>query len=447
MEHPRTDDIKQHEDTELHSASDRPVSNANGLHAERLPRSRWNAYFTRVFCSLRHHNFRYLWFSTLFSSAGNWIQHVTLGWLTYDLTGSAFLVGSLHGVRSLPFMAVGPVGGVVADRIDRCKLLLGTHLFLAVLALGFAMLVVSGYLQVWHVFAFTFLSGCGFSFSNPIRQALVAETVPRDDLMNAISLHSVAWNFNRVLGPALGGMLIVFFGAGTNFFIQAICYVGVFIMVLPIQLHHTRAAVPLETPVASLVAGVRYVVKDETILALILLALVPSLFVMPFTSGLMPVFAEEVLHAGPNGLGVLLASFGLGAMSGTLALASLGTIHRKGRVLFVTAIMAGVGMVLFSQTRWLPLSVLSLTVVGAAHMIYRVTTNTILQTITPNEYRGRVMSIYLLDHALVPLGSFLAGSLAELFGSPKAILIGGVVDAVLILVVFLHFKSIRRISV
>lgn len=400
----------------------------------------------KTFSSLRYANYRYLWLSTLFSSAGNWIQQITLGWLAYDLTGSAFIVGSLHGLRALPFLAVGPIAGVVADRVERRKILLLTHLFLAVLVLGFAMLVVSGNLQVWHMFVFTFLSGCGLAFNNPIRQALVADTVPRSDLMNAIALHSVAWNINRVLAPAFGGLLIVFFGAGTNFFIQAASYTAVFLLVLPMQSTQRGLGAPLDTPLASLVAGVRYVAKEETVLALILIALIPSLFVMPFTSGLMPVFAEEVLDAGPNGLGLLLSSFGVGALAGTFSLASLGNIRRKGAMLFTAAVTAGVGLVLFSQTSWLPLSLLTMTVVGAAHLMYRVTNNTILQTITPDQYRGRVMSIYLLDHALVPLGSLMAGSLAEFFGCPAAILIGGLADAVLILAVILRFKTLTAVT-
>jgi predicted MFS family arabinose efflux permease len=168
---------------------------------------------------------------------------------------------------------------------------------------------------------------------------------------------------------------------------------------------------------------------------------------MPFTSGLMPVFAKDVLHAGPNGLGLLLSSFGVGAVVGTFSLASMGNIRKKGALLFAAAGFAGVGMMLLSQTRWLPLSALTMALVGASHIMYKVTNNTILQTLTPDEYRGRVMSIYLLDHALVPLGSFLAGSIAEFLESPAAILTGGIIDAALILLVIVRFKALIRITV
>ena len=423
---------------------------ASGQRVEGLARPPHGLPSLRTFSSLRYRTYRYLWGSTLFSSAGNWIQQVTLGWLAYDLTGSAFLVGTLHGLRALPFLLVGPVGGVIADRTDRRKLLLGNQLFLALLALGFAVLVVSGHLEVWHLFVFTFLSGAGWAFNNPVRQALVANSVPRSELMNAIALNSVAFNINRVLGPAAGGVLIAFFGPGTNFFIQAACYVGVFLMVLPIRVPqeglaalHGRHGASLGS---SLVAGLRYVAREETTLALILVALIPSLFIMPFISGLMPVFSEEVLGAGPSGLGLLLSFFGLGALVGVLGLASLGTVQRRGLVLLGAAMAAALGMLLFSQTRWLPLSLLTLMLVGGAHMVYMATNNTILQTITPDEYRGRVMSIYMLDHGLVPLGGLLAGTLAQFYGSPLAILAGGLVTVTLVLLVPLRFKALVRLK-
>jgi predicted MFS family arabinose efflux permease len=168
---------------------------------------------------------------------------------------------------------------------------------------------------------------------------------------------------------------------------------------------------------------------------------------MPFTNGLMPVFAEEVLHSGPSGLGILLSSFGVGAMVGSLELACVGNAAKKGVLVFVAPILTGLGMMLLSRTTWLPLSALMMALVGVFHIMYRVVNNTLLQTLTPDEYRGRVMSIYLLDHGLVPLGSFLAGTIAELVGSAGTILMGGFIDAALILLVFFRYKSLLRITV
>ncbi|MBI4234521.1 MAG: MFS transporter [Chloroflexi bacterium] len=401
----------------------------------------------RTFTSLRHRNYRFLWGSTLFTSAGNWLQQVTLGWLVYDMTGNAFLVGALQGARAVPFLVAGPIGGVLSDRMDRRKLLIVNQVFLGLLAVGFAMLVSSGRAQVWHLFAFTILSGAGWALNNPLRQALVPNTVPREDLMNAIALNSVAFNVNRVTGPAVGGLLIAFFGPGTNFFIQAACYAGVALMVFPIRLpYQNLAAGRRASAVSDLVEGLRYVVKEQTTLALILVAMIPSLFMMPFTSGLMPVFAKDVLKVGPEGLGLLLSVFGVGALVGTMTLASLGNVSRKGLLVLGTAIFAGVAVMAFSRATSMAFALPFIAAAGAAHMLYNALNNTIIQSITPDALRGRVMSIYMLDHGLVPLGSFLAGSLAHFYGSPLAILAGGASSASLILLVGLRFKAVRSIT-
>jgi len=401
----------------------------------------------QTFSSLRYRNYRYLWGGTLFSSAGNWIQQITLGWLAYDMTGSAFLVGTLLGARALPFLFVGPIAGVVADRVDRRKLLLANQAFLAVLAMGFAFDLALDLVKVWHLFVFTILGGLGWAVNNPTRQALIASSVPKESLMNAIALNSVAFNVNRVIGPAIGGVLIALSGAATNFFIQAACYVGVFLMVVPINIPHQDSSVATKHSMASnMVEGFKYVIRNQTILALILIALIPSLLIMPFTQGLMPVFAEEVLHSGPQGLGSLLAAFGVGALVGTLALATVGNVRRKGIILLGAAMFAGLAMVAFSQSRWMPLSLVTLTGVGAAHMMYMTLNNTILQTITPDHFRGRVMSLYMLDHGFVPLGGLMAGTLAEFYGSPMAILIGGLATVVLILMVGLRFPALKDVG-
>ena len=168
-------------------------------------------------------------------SAGNWIQQVTLGWLAYDMTQSAFMVGAIMGTRSIPFLVSGPIGGVLGDRMDRKKILLSTQVALGTLALTLAIILATGQAQVWHLFAFTFLSGTAWAFMNPVRTALVATVVPKEDLMNAIALNSAAFNINRALGPAAGGLLIAYFGPATNFFLQSTMYLGVFASILPLR--------------------------------------------------------------------------------------------------------------------------------------------------------------------------------------------------------------------
>lgn len=381
----------------------------------------------------------------MFASAGNWVQQVTLGWLAYYLTGSAFIVGSLSGVRSLPFLIAGPIGGVLSDRMDRRKLLIVSQSISAGVALIFAGVVKWGDLQVWHLFVFSLVSGAGWALNNPLRQALVANSVPRESLMNAIALNSTAFNLNRAIGPALGGVLIALTGPATNFFLQAVLFLGFVLMIIPIRVPQADVtASRSESMMANFRGGIRYVRQMPTIMALIMIAVVPSLFIFPFTQGIMPVFAEEVLHAGPSGLGILLSSNGFGAFLGTLMLASVGNVTHMGMLLLGAAAGTGVGIVFFSFTTWMPLSMLALMLAGGFQQVYMSTNNTLIQSMTSDEYRGRVMSLYMLDIGFAPLGGLLAGTLAQTMGAPRAVLVGGVTALVLVVLMGALSRRIRE---
>ena len=185
----------------------------------------------QTFSSLRHTDFRYLCSGTFMMSAGQWIQQVTLGWLVYDLTGNSMLLGSLNGLRALPFLVTGPMAGVAADRMDRKRLLLHTQWVLIVTAVLMGALVSSGLLHVWHVFVFTLITGIAWTFTEPVRQSMIPSLVPKEDLANAIALNSGGFNLMKIIGPALGGLMIALFGAGGNFFVQAVAYSGVLLMI------------------------------------------------------------------------------------------------------------------------------------------------------------------------------------------------------------------------
>ena len=196
--------------------------------------------------------------------------------------------------------------------------------------------------------------------------------------------------------------------------------------------------------VGDMLDGAKYIAHEPTVLAIVIVALVPSLFMMPFTQGLMPVFNVEVLGRDALGLGILLSAAGVGALAGTLVVAGMGNFPRKGALLLFAGVMAGVGMMAFSQTTWLPLSMLALGVQGGFQMVYHATNNTVIQLATPDEYRGRVMSLYMLDHGLIPLGSLMAGALAELYGAPFAILLAGAVTTSMMLIMAFMFPHLRR---
>ncbi len=399
-----------------------------------------------TFSSLRFRDFRYLWFGTMFMSAGQWIQQVTVGWLLYDLTGSAVLLGTLHGLRALPFLIAGPVAGVAADRMDRQKLLLGIQIVLMSTAFLMGILVASGYLQAWHLFAFSLITATAWSFNQPVRQTLVPGVVPRSHLVNAVALNSLGFNMTKVAGPALGGVLIASFGAGGNFFVQAAAYACVLVSISCIRTSFAPASAARHASVFSnLREGLYYVWSTPVVLALMIAALIPN--ILATYQALMPVFQKDVLKLGPDALGLMIASPGVGAVLSALFLATISSrVRHKGRLLLVALALLGIFLVAFSRAESLPLALLALVGVGGAHIFYASMTNTILQIIVPDELRGRVLSIYMLDHGLSPIGALIAGTSTQFFGAPATLTVMGMAIVLLALIVGWWMPQMRQLE-
>src|SRR4030095_12289334 len=295
----------------------------------------------QTFSSLRHLDFRYLCAGTFMMSAGQWIQQVTLGWLVYELTGNSVLLGALNGARAAPFLVTGPMAGVAADRMDRRKLLLYTQWALIITAVAMGALVASPYLSVWHIFLFTLITGIAWTITEPVRMSMIPNVVPKEDLANAVALNSGGFNLMKVIGPALGGGLIAWFGAADNFFVQAIAYSGVLAMIYLMHVSPHRAEAKRDTALANLKEGFAYVWSTPAVLALLTLAYVPRVFAVPYQT-LMPVFQKDVLKIGPEGLGLLMAAPGVGAVIAVLALASLANrLKRQGLFLVGSIIILG----------------------------------------------------------------------------------------------------------
>ena len=379
-------------------------------------------------------------------SAGQWIQQVTLGWLLYDLTGSSMLLGAMNGLRALPFLVAGPIAGVAADRMDRRRLMVRTQHVLVVTAVGMGILVASGFLRAWHLFVFTLITGIAWAFNEPVRQSLVPGTVPQKELANAIALNSAGFNLTKVIGPAIGGLLIAGFGAAGNFFIQGAAYLGVAYMIALMRVPPPSGEANKSSALANLKEGLRYVWSNPTVLALMTAAYVPRVFAVPYQL-LMPVFQKDVLRVGPEGLGVLMAAPGAGAVLAVLFLAS--TAHRfkrKGLLLLWSLIFLGAFLILFSRTTSFPLALIVLVCVGAFQIMFMTTTNTMLQTIVPDALRGRVMSLYMLDRGLQPAGSLLAGVTAHAIGAPATVAAMGSAVILLVLLVAWRVPALRKIE-
>jgi MFS family permease len=399
-----------------------------------------------TFSSLRHLNYRYLWSGTVLMSAGQWIQQVTLGWLLYDLTGSAVLLGALNGVRALPFLVAGPIAGVAADRMDRKKLMLNTQYALIATAIGMGTLVTSGYLEPWHLFLFTLATGMAWAFKEPVRQSLVPAMVPKHELMNAVALNSIGFNLNKVLGPALGGVLIAAFGAAGNFFVQSVAYAGVLLMICWMRVPPASGEARKSSALANLKEGFAYVWSNPTVLAIMALAYVPRVFAVPYQT-LMPVFQKDVLGVGPEGLGLLMAAPGAGAVLAVLLLASAGNrTRRKGLLLLWSLIFLGTFLILFSRTTSFLLALFMLVGVGSFQIAFMATTNTLLQLLVPDALRGRVMSLYMLDRGLMPAGALAAGVAAHVIGAPATVAAMGGVVIVLALLISWRVPVLRKIQ-
>ena len=399
-----------------------------------------------TFTSLRHLDYRYLWTGTLMMGAGQWIQQVTLGWLLYDLTGSSVLLGALNGLRALPFLVTGPMAGVAADRMDRRRLMLRTQYVLIATALLMGGLVASGLLEVWHIFVFTLITGVAWSFSEPVRQSLIPSVVPKKDLVNAIALNSGGFNLMKVIGPALGGVLIALFGAAGNFFVQGTAYVGVLTMIYLLHVPPTPEKARRSSALANLKEGFRYVWSTPAVLALMTLAYVPRVFAVPYQT-LMPIFQKDVLRVGPEGLGMLMAAPGVGAVLAVLVLASAASrVRRQGLLLVGSIVVLGIFLISFSRATSFPVALVLLVVVGACQMIFLASTNTMLMLIVPDELRGRVMSLYMLDRGLMPAGALFAGVTAHFIGAPSTVTAMGTILILLTLVVAWRVPAIRALE-
>lgn len=396
-----------------------------------------------TFRSLQYQDYRTVWFGNLFSSSGQWIQQVTLGWLAYQMTGSGFLLGAVNGFRALPLLFLGPFGGVAADRFDRKSLMFLTQSFLMLTALVMGLIISTGHLQVWHLFAFTLMTGVAWAFNMPVRQSVIPNLVPKADLMNAMALNSAGFNMTRIVGPTAAGILIDKLGPSDNFYLQAGAYLIVALTILKLTIPEAPRS-NTDSVRQNLVEGARYVFGNETMRTLMLLALVPVVVALPYFT-IMPIFAQDVLGRGAGGFGLLLTAPGIGAVIGTLTIASLSGIERKGPVLLAAVFALGLLLVLFSLSRSFWLSFGLLILIGAVQMSYMTTNQTLLQLIIPDELRGRVMGIYMLNQGLLPFGALFAGGLSDVLGAPGAVMIMGTITASMAVVFALKAKGLRAV--
>ncbi len=381
-----------------------------------------------TFESFKHRNFRFLWTSTFFSSGGLWLQQIVIGWLTYDITQSAFLTTLAMGLDALPILFIGPLGGLLVDKLDRRLLLAGVFTCQSMITLTFAVVVWTGMVETLHIFAYILMMGLAWVILDPARMSLIPNSAPKENLVNAFALNSLGFSATRLAALAMGGAVLALVGPGPTLAIEASFQPAAMTAALAIRLPKVdRGTLKLNSALGELLEGARYVKVQPVVLSAMILGVLPPLISFPYVSGLMPVFAAEVFHTGSVGLGLLMSSLGAGSVVGTLLLASLGDIKRKGRLITVAVVCTGLAMLGFSFVRSLAWALPVLALVSVGMMLFFAATSALIQSIVSDEFRGRVSSLYSLTFGMLPVGSFLAGSMAQKMGAPSATLIANLV--------------------
>ena len=381
---------------------------------------------------LRYRDYRLLWLGNYCANSAQWLQLLTVGWLVRDLTegaaSSPFQVVTVGGLATLPMLFVGPWAGVLGDRVDRRKLIMVTQTAMACVSALFAAVIALDLEQVWHAYVYVLVGGSARSITMPMQQALIANTVRREDLINAYATNVITITSTRITGPFLGGVLIHELGFVTNFAMEAALYAGVVLMLLTMKTPYGNLATASETsPVANMVEGVRYIWRDQrVILNLMVLGLVPNVILHPLWL-MLPTFTSDVLHKGADFGGYLLSTTGFGGFVSTMVIASVGFVYRKGMVCLVSAIISSVCVILFSQSIWLVPSFIIIAVMAFSQANFRTSNGTLIQLLSPDALRGRVTTLQQMGQGLVPFSSLLIGAFAWYSTPPLAFTVVGFV--------------------
>jgi MFS family permease len=375
--------------------------------------------------SLRHRNFQLFFSGQMISLIGTWMDNIAEAWLVYRLTGSSVLLGTVAFAGQIPIFLLGPLGGLVADRFDRRSIVVATQTSSMILAFILSFLTLTKRVTVWEVIVLASLMGVVNAFDVPARQSFLVEMVGREDLMNAIALNSSMFNSARVIGPSVAGILVASIGEGWCFFANAVSYIAVIAGLLMMRVPKSKFEEHDASPLEHILEGFRFVSSTAPIRTLLLLTGAISVVALPY-SVLMPIFAARVLHGNARTLGVLMGATGVGALLGALALASRTRLQGLSKLVAIACASFGTFLVLFSFSRYYPLSVLLLVPVGFFVMVQMAATNTLIQSMVPDRLRGRTMAVYsMMFLGMAPIGALLSGIIAGHIGAPATVAIGG----------------------
>ena len=398
-----------------------------------------------MFSALKIKNFRLYWLGMFISLIGTWVQYVAQSWLMFQLTNSVFLLGLVGFLSSIPVFLFSLFGGVAADRMNKKNILLFTQNTFMLLAFLLALLTQMKLITPAQIMLLALLNGIVMAFDAPARQAVIADLVGKQHLLNAVALNSAAFNSARVIGPALAGILIAGIGMSGCFYINGISFLAVIIALLLININNGPRRNTGNFLLKDLSDGLKFIKDNRIILILISMVGITSLFGISYVI-LMPVLANDVLGVGEKGLGLLMSSTGFGALIAALILARLGDFKYKGKLLISSSIIFSISLVLFSLSKTYFISLIALILIGGASVTATGLINTLLQILVPDEFRGRAMSAFMLTFAgFMPFGNLLAGIFAHIWGVSLTILIGGIICAVFFIIINILYPQIRNI--
>jgi MFS family permease len=392
-----------------------------------------------------HRNFRLFWTGQTVSLIGTWMQSVGVGWLALELTNSAFMVGVVSAAGSFPVLLLSLYGGVIADRRSKLRIVIICQALLLVEAAALWWFTWTGLINVGWLLALTTVGGVISAFEIPARQAMIVELVSREDLVDAIALNSGGFNLARIVGPSIAAIILAKYGLAWCFGINALSYFAVLGSLARVKLPPWTPVQYLVSPAEQLKQGLRYIRSSRSVSGLMGVIAVYSIFGFQYLT-MMPVVARDVLHTGASGYGLLLTFVGIGALTGALSLAGLGGRIRRGRLFNATAYAFAGLTILFSLMRTVHIAAFVLLFLGLTMLINGALANGILQSVVPDELRGRVMATYVFVYVgFTPIGSFIAGAMARVVGVQWAIFTGGVVMLAYSLWAFWKYPEIRAV--
>jgi len=394
--------------------------------------------------------FRLLWLGHSLASMAFWMDQISRGWLIYELTDSALQLGMIRGVQAIPTFFLSPVAGTTADRFSRKKQILIAQIVDGLMFTVLTVLIFTGAIRPWHVYVTAFIMAIDQTFLQPARAAIIAEAVPHSHLTNAIGLNSIIFNVARSTGPALAGVLIAKFGSFGSYATQAAFLFLATLWTVQLRTQRSDSTSSGQRPGGgatfgqSVVEGWKFSWSNQTMRAALLVVMMASLFIVPFTT-LLPIFARDILHVGASGQGLLLTGMGIGALGSALIIATVGERLPRGMFMLGGAGLYAVGVVAFASSLWFHLSIALMIVIGLANVCCHALVQTVLQTYSPPEFRGRMMSMFQLSNVVMTVGSILIGALATLAGTQWAVILMGGAGSLAILAIYLTVPSARRI--